>query len=248
MKHPLRTRIKKDIVSEFVPPSVRTSDVIILCSGMPGYPAQSELMFLLAKLGYWVFLPRYRGSWESGGSLLKISPHEDILDLIDSLSDGFMSIWDGKVYKINNPKVRIIGSSFGGPAAILASTHKNVKKVVALSPVIDWRIESETEPLNKLKDFTLGAFGNGYRVNIKDWNKLKSGSFYNPISVVGSLNKKKIYVIHAKDDDVVYPSGSILFAEKLGCSFTLLKSGGHLSLSDIWRNASMRKKVLEFLG
>jgi len=62
MSYTLRARIKNKIISEFVPPSKKSNKVIILCGGMPGYPAKKELMFFLAEKGFWVFSPRYRGS------------------------------------------------------------------------------------------------------------------------------------------------------------------------------------------
>lgn len=237
MPHTFRTRIKKEIVAEFVPPTRRSNRVIILCGGMPGYPAKKDLMFWLSNKGYWVFSPRYRGSWESNGSFLKKSPHLDVIDVIDSLSSGFIELWNNKKYKIKNPKVYLIGSSFGGPAVILASMDKRVKKAVAFSPVIDWRVKTKIESVDWLGKFTKIAFGNGYRFKQKDWDKLKNGKFYNPIAAAKWLDKNKIYIIHAKDDEVVYADTSIKFVKELGCKITLLKKGGHLSTALITKAA-----------
>ncbi len=246
MLHTLRTRIKKEIVTEFAPPVKRSNKVIILCSGMPSYPAKKELIFFLSKKGYWVFLPRYRGSWESGGFFLQRSPHLDIIDLINTLPLGFIDLWSKKKYRIKNPRVYLIGSSFGGPAAILASTNKRVKRVVALSPVTNWRNETKLEPLSWIKKFTMIAFGNGYRFKNKDWEKLKSGKFYNPISTIKKLDKNKIYIIHAKDDKTVYAKDSEKFSQELGCKITLLKKGGHLSTSDLLK-VNLWKKTQNFI-
>jgi len=246
MLYTLRTRIKKEIVAEFVPPIRRSSKVIILCGGMPGYPAKKELMFFLAENGYWVFSPRYRGSWESGGLFLRKSPHLDVIDVIDSLSSGFTDLWNNKKCKIKNPKVYLIGSSFGGPAVILASVDKRVKKAVAFSPVTDWRVETKLEPLDWLGKFTRVAFGNGYRFKQKDWEKLKNGTFYNPIDAAKKLDKNKLFIIHAEDDETVYSDTSVKFAKKLGCKITLLKKGGHLSTSNLMR-AAFWKRVSKFL-
>lgn len=246
MSYTLRTRIKKEIIAEFVPSIRRSNKVIILCGGMPGYPAKKELMFFLAGKDYWVFSPRYRGSWESAGLFLKKSPHLDIVDVIDSLSSGFIDLWNNKKYKIKKPKVYLIGSSFGGPAAILASMDTRVRKAIAFSPVIDWKVNSKLESLDRLGKFTKTAFGNGYRFRQKDWNKLKKGRFYSPIAAVNNLDKNKIYIIHAKDDEVVYADTSIKFAKKLGCKITLLKKGGHLSAFNLTK-ATFWKRVDNFL-
>lgn len=239
-KYTSRARIKKEIVSEFVQPTKPSNKVIILCSGMPNYPAKSELMFFLAEKGYWVFLPRYRGSWESDGSFLQKSPHLDIIDVMDELSSGFQNIYSNKKHAIQEPEIYLIGSSFGGPATILASSDKRVKRVVALSPVIDWRVESKAEPIDWIHKFTKMAYGNGYRFKENDWNKLKNGKFYNPISAISKLDRNKIYIIQAKDDEVVYPEPAIKFSRELGSKLTLLEEGGHLSLSslakdDVWK-------------
>ncbi len=229
-----RTRFKKEIISEFLPSVKPSKKVVIFCGGMPSYQGKkNELMEFLAKRGYWVFVPRYRGSWESDGSFLKISPHQDIIDILDELPKGFKDLWSGKKYKIKNPQIYLFGVSFGGPAAILASKDKRVKRVVSFSPVIDWQVESKTESMDFMGKFIKEAFGNGYRFAMKNWNKLKSGKFYNPISEINSLDGKKIFIIHAKDDKIVYSKPSEDFAKLTGCKFILLKTGGHLASSSL---------------
>ncbi len=243
--HLLRTRIKKDIVCEFLPPmrpakhaGARPSNkVIILCGGMPGYPGgKKELCAFLARKGYWVFIPRYRGSWESGGSFLKVSPHRDVLDVIDQLPRGFRDLWTGTVSSIARPEIYLVGASFGGPAVILASRDPRVRRAIAFSPVTDWRVESRAEPIEKAGRFARAAFGNGYRGAARDWNKLKGGAFYNPAHEAASIDGTKLLIFHAKDDEVVYAQTSIQFARATGAELVLLPRGGHLSVSDIMRS------------
>jgi len=253
--HILRTRIKKDIVCEFVPP-LRTKQsgtrmpnrVIILCGGMPGYPGgKKDLMAFLSQRGYWVFIPRYRGSWESGGSFLKISPDHDVIDVIDQLPKGFPNLWSGKVYKISRPQVYLVGSSFGGAAVILASRDPRVRKVVALSPVTDWQITSKEESIDALSIFARVAFGNGYRGAKKVWDKLKSGTFYNPAHDALSIDGEKILIVHAKDDTIVPAKTSVAFSKQTGARLMLLPRGGHLSLSNTMQSSRWKiiKKFLE---
>ena len=243
----LRTRFKKEIVSEFLPPAINSNKVIILCAGMPSYPGRrNDLMEFLSQKGYWVFLPRYRGTWESGGSFLKRSPHQDILDITDSLEAGFIDLWNKKKYAIRNPNVFVIGSSFGGPAAILSSLHPKVKKIVALSPVIDWNNESELEPIDLLGKFTRSAFGNGYRFEQRDWDKLKSGKFYSPLAAQNKLKGANILLFHAKDDEVVYYEPTKVFSVKTNSTLVTLKTGGHLSISQI-STPQFWKKISSFI-
>jgi alpha-beta hydrolase superfamily lysophospholipase len=240
----LRTRIKKDIVCEFVAPKKRSNKVVIVCAGMPGYPGRSdEMLFWLAKRGYWAFLPRYRGTWESGGKFLQKSPHQDVLDIIDQLPKGFIDLYNNKNYKIKNPKVHLIGSSFGGPAVILASQNPKVKKAVAFSPVVDWReeVHSKTEPMPWLEKFTRAAFGEGYRFNHLDWKKLEKGEIYNPASAIKKLDAKKIFIVHASDDKVVDTRSVKKFIKELGCDNIILRRGGHLSARNAMKPQFWRK-------
>ncbi|MBI5786979.1 MAG: prolyl oligopeptidase family serine peptidase [Candidatus Niyogibacteria bacterium] len=234
-------RIRKDIVCEFLPPVRRSRKVIILCGGMPSYPSKRDLLFFLSKKGYWVFSLRYRGSWESGGSFLKKSPHQDVLDVIRQLSSGFKDLWSGKVYKIRKPEVYVIGVSFGGPAAILASKSPKIKKSVVFSPVVDWDIRAKRNSVDWMRKFVKSAFGSAYRFKDKDWEKLKSGKFYSPAFEIKNLDAQKIFIIHAKDDRVVYSRPVEKFARELGCKFLLLKKGGHLSSSNLMEPEFWRK-------
>jgi len=242
----LRTRFKKEIISEFVPPPRPSKKVIIFCGGMPGVPAKKELLFFFAKKNYWVFFPRYRGSWESGGSFLKLSPEQDILDIIDGLPRGFRDLWSGKTMKVKPEKLYLFGSSFGGPAAILASRDPRVTKTVALSPVIDWRVESGIEPLDWLGEFTQSAFGMGYRFMKKDWDKLKGGKFYNPAAHVDGITPNKVLLVHAKDDDVVSWKPTAKFARETGSKLILLRRGGHLGGS-YFIKPGFYKRIEKFL-
>lgn len=249
MQNISRTVFKKEIICEFLSP-VRQSEkpkVVILCSGMPAVPKKDELLYLLAKKGFWVFYPRYRGSWESKGKFLKKSPHLDILDVIDELPRGFKDSRTGKTIKLKPDKLFLIGSSFGGPAAILASKDKRVKKAICMSPVIDWqRQEGTEEPLGWLGEFVKEYFGRAYEFDLKDWKKLKKGNFYNPIAQAGELDGKKIFIIHAKDDKVVSYKPAVRFAKLAGCQLKLLSKGGHLGTKTFLKNKTILQEILNF--
>ncbi len=242
----LRTKFKGEIISEFVLPKKASDKVVIFCHGMPGVPKHRELLEFLSEKGFWVFLPRYRGSWESSGEFLKASPHHDILDMFDEISSGFTDFWTKKKYAIPNPKIYLFGSSFGGPAAILASRDNRVEKAVCTCAVIDWQYPSEEEPMDQYGPFVKEAFGEGYRFTLENWNKLLDGKFYSPKAIVSEINGKKLFLIHAKDDKSVNYKPTVEFAAKTGSKLVLLEKGGHIG-SDIFMDPKIYKEIQKFL-
>ncbi len=234
----LRTRFANDIVTEFLPPSHATKKqrVIIFADGMPTVPNKKSLLKFFSKKGFWVFHPRYRGTWESDGKLFDKSPHLDIIDVINGIEENFVSIWDYNVndkkpFKLNPDQIILAGSSFAGPAMLLASQDKRVNKVMVFAPVVDWTKTGKAEPLNLLEKFTKQAFGNGYRIAKNGWSKIASGKFYNPVHNASDINGSKIIIVHAKDDDIVTYAPVKKFSNKINAKLITLPKGGHLSSS-----------------
>ncbi|HVO28590.1 MAG TPA: prolyl oligopeptidase family serine peptidase [Candidatus Paceibacterota bacterium] len=232
MPYALRTRFKKEIVAEFLPPvrAGKRQRVVIICDGAPTVPARSSLVQFFSKKGFWAIYPRYRGTWESDGVFLRRSPEQDVLDVIDSLPRGFKDLWSGKTYRVQPDEVFIVATSFGGPAGILASRDPRVSKVVAVSPVVDWQAPSKAEPINAA-GFRLihETFGNGYRFGLSEWKKLAGGKFYNPVRHAAEIDGAKLLIFHARDDQSVRWNEVARFACATGATLKLFKKGGHLS-------------------
>ena len=97
-----RTRFARDVVTEFLPPTHarKVQRVIVLCDGMPSLPRKQSLAEFLSAGGYWVFYPRYRGAWESGGEFLARSPHLDILDVVSGLTREFRELAFGRQFRV----------------------------------------------------------------------------------------------------------------------------------------------------
>ena len=230
-----RTRFKLEIVTEFLPParSGEIQKVIILCDGMPSIPRKQSLGEFLSEKGYWVFYPRYRGAWESGGEFLERSPHEDILDVIGGLSKGFREVAFGKRFRVAADEIFVIGGSFGGAAAILSSLDPRVKKVVANCPVVDWGILPRSEKAEtsnaSYSAYIREAFGNGYQLSERNWKKLRGGKFYNPAYHAKEITASKVLMFHAEDDPYVPFRSVKKFAELTGVKLKLFRRGGHLS-------------------
>jgi pimeloyl-ACP methyl ester carboxylesterase len=236
-----RARFARDIVTEFLPParSGKVQRAIVLCDGMPSIPRKQPLAEFLSRKGYWVFYPRYRGAWESGGELLERSPHLDILDLIGGLSKEFREIAFGQRFRVLVDEVFVIGGSFGGAAAILSSLDPRVKKAVANCPVVDWAILPSSEKKEtsnaSYSAYIRGAFGNGYRLSDRNWRKLRGGRFYNPAYHAREVTASKVMMFHAQDDPYVPCQSVKKFARLTGVRLKLFRRGGHLSTDMIVR-------------
>lgn len=252
----LRTRIGKDIVAEFLPPAsywkrkkgkIYKDKVIILADGMPSVPSKRGLIEYLSKKGYWVFHPRYRGSWESGGVFLKDSPHKDIALVIDTVSFGkIKNLWDQSLLRVRPSQIILMGSSFGGPAVLLNAADARIRKVIAFSPVIDWKVNSKVEPIHKLARFMKEAFVMGYRTHPTAWKRIQSGTFYNPIAEAKKLPGEKILIVHAKDDDIVHFRPAVKFTTVSRATMYLDARGGHMGLSTLMK-PKYWKRVEKFL-
>ena len=230
-----RTRFQRDIVAEFLPPARRSGQdmVIILCDGMPSMPRKQPLAEFLAAKGYWVIYPRYRGSWESGGEFLAQPPDRDLRQVMDGLEKPIVESAFGRRFRIRAEEIFVIGGSFGGAAAILSSLDPRVTKVVANCPVVDWKIlagEQKKETSNpSYAAYIREAFGHGYRLSERNWNKLRGGVFFNPAYHLRELDPAKILMFHAQDDPVIPWRGVQAFARRAGIRLKLLPRGGHLS-------------------
>jgi pimeloyl-ACP methyl ester carboxylesterase len=241
MMQMLRTRFARDIVTEFLPPARRSKkqSVIILCDGMPSMPRKQPLAEFLSAKGYWVFYPRYRGAWESGGEFLDRSPHEDILDVIGGLEKEFRELAFGRRFRVRTDEIFVIGGSFGGAAAILCSLDARVKKVIANCPVVDWAIlsrEQKTETSNpSYAAYIREAFGQGYRLSDRNWEKLSNGRFFNPTYLAKEITAAKVMMFHAQDDPYVPYQSVLKFAKQTGAKVKLFRRGGHLSTDMIVR-------------
>ncbi|OHB21066.1 MAG: hypothetical protein A2939_00745 [Parcubacteria group bacterium RIFCSPLOWO2_01_FULL_48_18] len=246
-KYLLRTRIGKNMVAEFLPPSRESGKAIILCDGLPSMPHKKTLVNVLAGRGFWVFHLRYRGTWESGGEFLRKSPAKDVIDAVAFLKKGRITdLYNGKIMRFRPKQIFVFGSSFGGATAICASVDKRIDAVVAISPVADF-CEIRGQDPRWLKEFVRVAFWGAYRSSALGWRKLISGTLMNPQAIIHKLDKNKIFIIHSIDDEIVRYGPVKRFARMLGCRLWSLKTQGHMSLNEISRQKRLWREIAVFL-
>lgn len=231
-----------DILAEFWGPVKPSGKVIILCDGCPSVPSKARTAEALAKKGYWVFHMRYRGSWESKGLFLKYPPSEDVQIVAQGIREGFTNIYDGMKYLLDVRECIVIGASFGGTAAVIASTYPEIDKAIALAPVIDWKAETKSEPFHHFVNLLAHGFGSAYRPTKDAYNKLQSGLFYQPMIGAARMDPSKLLIVQARDDKVIPLAPLRLFAKNSKVKPVFIAEGGHYSASsilskDVWTYA-----------
>ena len=239
-----RTQFEEGIIAEFWMPRKPSQKALILLDGCPSVPSKKKVAEFFAKKGYWVFHPRYRGSWESSGEFLAESPEEDVLIVAEELNSGFMNIHDGISYLLDIEEITVVGASFGGAAALLSLKYPIISKAIALAPMIDWKVKSKAEPFDYFTYLLEQGFAGAYRPHKDAWKRLKSGRFFSPKYDAKLIDTSRLFVVHAKDDDVVPVQPLLEFAKKTGSKPLYLKKRGHLSVSsimnkEIWEKASI---------
>jgi predicted alpha/beta hydrolase family esterase len=114
-----------------------------------------------------------------------------------------------------------------------------VKRVVANCPVVDWGVldkaEKEETSQENYAEYIREAFGNAYRLSDANWEKLRSGSFYNPWHHRHEIDPSKVLMFHARDDPSVPYARTRRFAEITGVKLKTLQRGGHIGTDYIVR-------------
>lgn len=241
----------KDIIFEFSPQSDgKMRGVIIVCDGLPSMPKQKELISYLASRGFFVIFPRYRGTWESGGEFLKASPTKDIEEVINLLKQGKITeLYAGRTFDVKKEKVYLIGSSFGGTVALSLLNNRSVSKIVALSPIVNIKRHNDKkkeQDLVWLGGFIKRAFGEGYRFNDKNWEKMILGEIFNPPQKIAPKRAKDILILYDKSDSEIDYRKIEDYALKNGIEIIAWENIGHLSFSKLPKEAW--NKIIDWLN
>ncbi len=248
--YPIRTRFSKSIVAEVKMPSRQRGKIAILVGGLPSRPVAESVLSFFAEQGYVAVAPRFEGTWESDGVFLAHSPAHDIKAVIDELArhKHIADLYTGERIRISVKAFHLFGASFGGPAVLLNAAHPKVRKVVALAPVIDWTKDGANEPFAFWTKLAREAFGSAYRPrSFTHWRKLLQRDFYTPDPKgLSRADAAKVFILHARDDQVV-PIGPLLdFCETSGVRAYLKPKGGHFGMRQ-FTQMFYWKKIAAFL-
>lgn len=248
-----RTSIKDILVEIAFPEHVAAQGVIVLCDGLPAVPSQKRFMTVLASKGYVVAYPRYRGTWESGGTFLAHSPVHDIRDVVDTFycAAPMCELYEQK--KLHLPQgqnIAVVGVSFGGSVALALASDTRVSRVVALAPIVDFaefaKPQYRNQDLYFLGQFLRRGFPYVYRFHDDRWKDLCQGNIFTPLDHVTSEDAKKIMVLFGDADTVVNAQHALPFLEKKGIPSSLLPGLAHPSFGTM-ENSSFLEKTLQWI-
>ena len=122
MKKPILRGYYGGIFFEFVLQD-RKADAIFILPGFPSGNDFNDLISFFYEKGYHVFVPRYRGSYQSAGVFLSKNPVDDMIYFLESLEEGSAkNMWDMKKesFKINK---KILNHSGYKVVPALAISH-----------------------------------------------------------------------------------------------------------------------------
>lgn len=228
----------KGIIGEFLFPA-NTDKAIVLLDGLPSTPYKKELIFSLGSLGYAVFYPKYKGTWESKGKLFDNSLVLETVELLDWIKNTkeFTELYGFTKIKNTLKSINVIGASFGGSLALECVQSQNIDNIIAMSPPINYKTFGKTtgeQDLSNLIKFLKRSYGKAYQFSNSGVDKFLSGELINPSSIIRKKYKgRRILIVQTMDDPVVKYNPVETFAKKNNIEFFLLKEGGHLSLTSI---------------
>lgn len=233
---------------------IKKKKLVIICPGLPSDPSNYEIMNFLSNEGFLCVYVRYSGSWGSYGNFLRDSPVKDIEYIINTLLKNkyFIDSSNNKKIKIVFNEIILLGTSFGGSVCLVCGAKvKAVKKIIALSPIINYKDHARNKDYNEEDIYTLGgylkrAYGTSYNFNEKDWKSFVEGRLdINPIDYIKKLDKKEIVLISGVNDKSISLNRIKDFFNRIPSKkkkHYIFEKLGHLSLRKL--DHSFLKKIL----
>jgi predicted esterase len=173
---------------------------VIFCSGVPQYASNYHpFMQDLFSSGCNVFVPRYAGTWESGGDFTPQSSAESIAKTVELAKRGsaFETFSQSQKTWMPNMRTVLVGFSYGAMPA-LANAHFADKTVLLMPFVTAPEGDSSTVDMKQTLEFLGRGYKNVYRSSLSTddflaqykgvYNELKN----QPVTVLRGANDKAI--------------------------------------------------------
>lgn len=224
------------------------TDVLVMCYGCPSHPFDhsAALMGEYLDAGYALAYPEYLGTWGSGGTCTLGNAVDTVGMVLDALrSGGAVEIRHRETLSWRVRRIAFFGASFGGSVALVAAARFAPNAVIAVSPVIDWRLHGagpdREEDLSATYDVIEQGYANLWRIDRHTYNDLRLGRLdLNPADHVERLARIPALFVHADDDPQVSNRNTRALAERLRAlgaphRFDFPEGGGHLILYHMGR-------------
>jgi len=198
---------------------------IIFGCGLPQYlDKYNPLIAQIDRLHYNLFVPRYQGSFESGGDFNIFSSVQTIEDCIALVNEGCATelFGENKIIWNGSAPLYVMGYSYGSLPALLSSNEK-IEKTILICPFVDIHFHLKDTPgenMEKTLVFIERAYPNLYRLHPDQVMK----SFSN----VTLPEKKENLVIVSALADTSIPKEEIDFlSHEYPNARFVKKDGGH---------------------
>ncbi len=187
----------------------RLADAIIILPGFPSGNDFTDLIDFFYNKGYHVFVPRYRGMYQSTGVFLSKNPIDELVSFLDNLDSGFAkSLWDGKKQGFRINKKIIVGAGFGGALALgLAAKSGKISHLMLQAPIWDFNthnVNGDEQDMEKMAGFVKSAYKNCYRFTFKNFKrKMKKFTELTPDFYMQKVKQMPVLVMHDPNDKIV---------------------------------------------
>ncbi len=191
----LRIKHKKILISVWLNGGDKN---ILLAGGLPQYVTKYHPLVKMAEeASINLFVPRYMGSWESGGTFSVKNCVKTVEETIRLIRNGKgEELYGNSSVSWNSEKIYLVGFSFGGFPALL--NEESVTKTILVNPFVNLILQKKFkgEDIEETLRFLKRAYANMYRFDfaevIKDLISLKYPEKKDKLVLVRGVNDKTI--------------------------------------------------------
>jgi pimeloyl-ACP methyl ester carboxylesterase len=186
------------------------ADAVIILPGFPSNNDFSGLIHHFYNKGYHVFVPRYRGTYQSHGKFLGKNPVDEIADFVNRLDSKVVKdLWDGKKKQFKLGKKIIVADSFGGAIAcgLAAKYPSKFSHLILSAPIWDFQkynLDGKEQDIEAMTEFVRKSYKNCYRFKFKSIKKVLAK--YQELKPEFYASKLKLPVLVVQDPNDTFVS------------------------------------------
>ncbi len=248
MEKPILKAYYGDIFFEFINHKEPT-DTILYLEGFPSSGSHKKEIEFLYRKGYNIFVPHYKGTYQSRGKFLGGNIVYELKEFLDKLKMGsVINLWDMSEVNFKIKRLILFGGSFSGAICCGLSTLTKFDKIVLFAPVLDYlrlNEKGDEQDPDHMIPFVKRAYENLFRF---DFDKIvERMSKFKECSPNYYLNKLKtpVLILHDPTDKTVSIRMAKEFEKKLPNIKLIESSEGHKMDKTLEKEWTKIKKFLE---